>query len=138
MRGHPGRNAFNAHIAEFLKLSSNGADQNIFDTLMGFSYFFSMAEKKTATDSGHELEKVFTEITDFQEMVSFFEEIFTQRELRDLVLRWQLLKELYEGQPQRSIASRYRISLCKITRGSKVLKKKNSTTRKILDAIHGK
>ncbi|HPI92131.1 MAG TPA: Trp family transcriptional regulator [Deltaproteobacteria bacterium] len=89
-------------------------------------------------DTEHELERVFAEITDFDEMVSFFEEIFTAKELRDLGLRWQLLKDLYEGQTQRSIAARYRISLCKITRGSKVLKKRSSTTKKILDALQGK
>jgi Trp operon repressor len=86
----------------------------------------------------HELEKVFAEIMDYDEMVSLFEEIFTQKELRDLILRWQLLKELYEGHTQRSIASRYRISLCKITRGSRVLKKKGSTVKKILDTHYGK
>jgi len=95
-----------------------------------------MSTKRRKDDSEHELERVFTEITDFHEMVSFFEEIFTPKELRDLNLRWQLLKELYEGLTQRSIASRYRISLCKITRGSKVLKKKHSTTKKILESFY--
>ena len=104
----------------------------------GSATFFLMMDTKTVADTEHELEKVLAGITDFREMVSFFEEIFTPRELRDLALRWQLLKELHEGQTQRSIASRYRISLCKITRGSRILKKKNSTTKKILDAIHGK
>ncbi len=93
-----------------------------------------MSTGKITKDPAHELEKVFAEIMDYQEMVTLFEEIFTQKELRDLTLRWQLLKELYDGQTQRSIASRYRISLCKITRGSKVLKKKGSTVKKILDA----
>lgn len=96
-----------------------------------------MADTKNVADDDHELERVFAGITDLKEMISFFEEIFTPRELRDLVLRWQLLKELHEGETQRSIASRYRISLCKITRGSRVLKRKNSTTKKILDAIRG-
>ena len=89
-------------------------------------------------DGAHELEEIFADITDYQEMIAFFEEIFTPKELRDLTLRWQLLKELHEGQTQRSIASRYRISLCKITRGSKILKKKGSTARRILDAHYGK
>jgi Trp operon repressor len=97
-----------------------------------------MSRGKITRDQTHELEKVFAEIMDCQEMVTFFEEIFTQKELRDLALRWQLLKELYEGQTQRSIASRYRISLCKITRGSKVLKKKGSTVKKILDTCYEK
>jgi TrpR family transcriptional regulator, trp operon repressor len=97
-----------------------------------------MSTGKITKDPAHELEKVFAEIMDYQEMVTLFEEIFTQKELRDLTLRWQLLKELYEGQTQRSIALRYRISLCKITRGSKVLKKKGSTVKKILDTRYGK
>jgi TrpR family transcriptional regulator, trp operon repressor len=97
-----------------------------------------MSTGKITKDQAHELEKVFAKILDHQEMITLFEEIFTQKELRDLTLRWQLLKELYEGQTQRSIASRYKISLCKITRGSKVLKKKGSAVRMILDAHYGK
>jgi TrpR family transcriptional regulator, trp operon repressor len=97
-----------------------------------------MSTGKITKDPAHELEKVFAEIIDYQEMVTLFEEIFTQKELSDLTLRWQLLKELYEGQTQRSIASRYRISLCKITRGSKVLRKKGSAIKKILDARYEK
>lgn len=118
--------------------SSHCAAENVFDTPGRFSYGSAMVEEKDMADVERELEQVFAGITDAREMGSFFEEIFTPRELRDLVLRWQLLKELHEGHTQRSIASRYRISLCKITRGSKVLKKRNSTSRKILDAIHGR
>lgn len=87
--------------------------------------------------SRHELERVFASITGINEMVSFFDEIFTPKEIQDFRLRWQLLKELHEGQTQRSIAAKYKISLCKITRGSKILKKKNSTTKKILDSFSG-
>jgi TrpR family transcriptional regulator, trp operon repressor len=86
----------------------------------------------------HELQKVFTEIKDCKEMVSFFEEIFTPREISDLELRWQLLRELHEGDTQRNIASRHQISLCKITRGSKLLKKPGSVTKRLLDSRYGK
>jgi TrpR family trp operon transcriptional repressor len=88
--------------------------------------------------SRHELQKVFAEIRDYREMVAFFEEIFTPREISDLELRWQLLKELYEGDTQRTIASRHKISLCKITRGSKILKKPGSIIRRLLDSHYGK
>ena len=83
-----------------------------------------------------ELFSVFAEITDPREMEIFFKEIFTSKEMETLVLRWQLLKDLYEGQSQRSIAAKHRISLCKITRGSKILKKEDSVTKKILDAYY--
>lgn len=80
-----------------------------------------------------ELMAVFSEMTDIDEMTQFFEEIFTPKEINDLVLRWQLLKALHEGRTQRRIATEHGISLCKITRGSKVLKKKGSITRRLLD-----
>jgi TrpR family trp operon transcriptional repressor len=88
-------------------------------------------------DAYHELLNVFTEIADPREMETFFLEIFSPKELKDLALRWQLLKELHEGQPQRSIAARHRISLCKITRGSKLLKQEISVTKKMLDTYYG-
>jgi TrpR family trp operon transcriptional repressor len=51
-----------------------------------------------------------------------FDDLFTRAELHDLVLRWRLLKMLHEGVPQRVIAETLGVSLCKITRGSRVLK----------------
>ena len=87
--------------------------------------------------SRDELVEVFTEISDFEEMKSFIEEILTPKEIEDFALRWKLLQELNEGHTQRSIAAKYGISLCKITRGSKILKKNNSITKKILNRNHG-
>jgi TrpR family transcriptional regulator, trp operon repressor len=97
-----------------------------------------MAKKRPYQDPEHEIENVFAGISDNKEMIAFFQEIFTPKEISDLTLRWQLLKELYEGNTQRSIAEKHRISLCKITRGSKVLKREYSTTRKILDQFSRK
>ena len=84
-----------------------------------------------------ELINVFAELTDPQEMELFFREIFTPNEFNDLILRWQLLKDLHQGDAQRKIATRHHISLCKITRGSKILKQENSITKKILDTHYG-
>lgn len=67
-----------------------------------------------------------------EELDFFFQEIFTPGELADLSLRWKLLTDLERGITQRRIAEKYRISLCKITRGSKILKKKDSIVLKIL------
>ena len=86
-------------------------------------------------DAKDELIKVFAETTEVSEMEVFLREIFTPKEMADLCLRWQLLKELHEGKTQRSIAARHRMSLCKITRGSKVLKAPDSTVKKILDKM---
>jgi len=83
--------------------------------------------------SGSELIEIFAGISDFEEMKAFIEEILTPKEIEDLALRWKLMRELHEGHTQRDIAAKYGISLCKITRGSKILKKDNSITKKILD-----
>ncbi|GBC60329.1 transcriptional regulator [Desulfonema ishimotonii] len=85
-----------------------------------------------------ELVDIFSEITDPDEMDDFFQEIFTEKELRDLVLRWQLLKELHEGKTQRNIAATHGISLCKITRGAKILKQENSAARRLLEKHSGR
>lgn len=84
-----------------------------------------------------ELIKVFSGIRTEEEMASFFREIFTPAEIRDLAMRWQLLRELFAGETQRNIAARHRLSLCKITRGSKILKKKKSATLALLKKHYG-
>lgn len=83
-------------------------------------------------DSTRELAEAFCRIDKPAVMSKFFEEIFTPAEIDDFVLRWRLMEMLLEGVPQREISSELGISLCKITRGSRILKKKNSVTEKIL------
>jgi TrpR family trp operon transcriptional repressor len=80
-----------------------------------------------------ELLKVISSINDLDELSLFFNDIFTPAELDDISLRWKLLKDLHNGVTQRKISEKYGISLCKITRGSKVLKNKNSVVLKVLD-----
>lgn len=84
-----------------------------------------------------DLAAVFSAITDPVEMSIFLEEIFSKKEVEDFSLRWQLLNDLYLGKSQRHIATRHGISLCKITRGAKILKQDGSMSRKILKTIHG-
>ena len=71
-----------------------------------------------------ELLHVIASLKTMDEMNRFFEDIFTPAELDDISLRWKLLKDLHGGMTQRNIAKKYSISLCKITRGSKILKNK--------------
>lgn len=84
-----------------------------------------------------ELIRIFAEIDDPGTMAAFFEEIFTEKERHAFALRWQLLKELYQGETQRKIAARHKISLCKITRGSKILKNRKSVTFETLKRLLG-
>lgn len=67
-----------------------------------------------------------------EDIRKFVDEIFTPREKRDISLRCELVKRLFMGQPQRTIAAELKVSLCKITRGSKILKQENSIVKEWL------
>jgi TrpR family trp operon transcriptional repressor len=75
---------------------------------------------------------VLCQIRDREPMSRFLQEILTSAELRDLALRWELMRRLSQGVAQRQIAGEMGISLCKITRGAKILKREDSITRTIL------
>ena len=78
------------------------------------------------------LAEVLLGIRDKGFMVRFLQEILTPAEIDTLVLRWELVKLLYKGVPQRQISQRLGISLCKITRGSREMKKEGSAIREVL------
>jgi len=65
-------------------------------------------------------------------LAKLLDELLTPAELRDLCLRLCLLRQLVNGEPQRKIAETLGISLCKITRGSRILKNPNSISAKLL------
>ena len=64
-----------------------------------------------------------------------FYQHFTAAEADEMAKRWAFVKELAHGTPQRKIASQLGLSLCKITRGSKELKKPGSSFRQLLDRL---
>jgi TrpR family trp operon transcriptional repressor len=63
----------------------------------------------------------------------FLREILTPAEIEGISYRWELVKRLERGQSQRGIAADLGLSLCKITRGSRVLKKTDSALRAVLE-----
>lgn len=79
-----------------------------------------------------EIMKILAEMTSPEEIEKFFFEILTENERRDISIRWELMKQLYAGVPQRVIATELGISLCRITRGSKILKDENSITSRLM------
>ncbi len=76
--------------------------------------------------------KLFTEVGSVEDMKALFDDMFTEAEIRDFTIRWKLMNDLYEHVPQRTIAQELRISLCRITRGSRMLKKKDGYVRRTL------
>lgn len=77
---------------------------------------------------------VLCKIRNTDQMCRFLEEILTPAERKDLALRWQLMQRLQEGVPQRKIAADLGISLCKITRGAKILKDIRSISKRYLES----
>ncbi len=82
-----------------------------------------------------ELLDVFLSMDSKEELNELFIELLTSAEREDISLRWKLLRDLHQKMPQRKIAEKYRISLCKITRGSKILKQKDSIILKLLERL---
>ena len=81
-----------------------------------------------------ELADVICRINNVELMKRLLQEILTPQEIDTLVLRWELLKLLDQGLSQREVARRLGISLCKITRGSRELKKENSAIKEVLNS----
>ena len=79
-----------------------------------------------------ELSVVLCSINSPAVMRKFLSELQTPSELKDLTLRWRLMKMLKLGRTQREIARDLKISLCKITRGSRIIKNRASVTNKVI------
>ena len=65
-----------------------------------------------------------------EEAQAFLKEMLSEAEMSALSKRWRILSMLAEGRTQRDIVKELKVSLCKVTRGSKLLKDKNSVITK--------
>ena len=61
------------------------------------------------------------------------QELLTQSEINVLSKRWCILNMLNQGVTQREIAQKLNVSLCKVTRGAKILKNKNAIVTQFLE-----
>lgn len=83
-------------------------------------------------NSTKELYSLIAKENNVNNIEKFFAEMFTKTELETLLKRWQIIKLLNEGKTQRHIARELKVSLCKVTRGSQILKNKDSIVAKYL------
>ncbi|MCQ2738920.1 MAG: trp operon repressor [bacterium] len=91
-------------------------DSNIIDDDFLFNIINQIMAKRTAK-------------RDFK---SVFKELLTKSEIETLSKRWRIMQMLAVGKTQREIANELNVSLCKVTRGSKILKDRNSILAKFL------
>ena len=92
-----------------------------------------MEEMRAQEEGLEEICTLLASTDDAQLIKKFFGCLFTPSELQDMAKRWLLVKEIDKGTTQREIARMFGMSLCKITRGSKELKKEGSAFRIMLD-----
>jgi TrpR family trp operon transcriptional repressor len=80
-----------------------------------------------------ELARALAAADDPQFIEEFLASLFTEAEISEMGKRWALVRLLDDGVSQRNIARQLGLSLCKITRGSKELKKENSSFQRMID-----
>ncbi|MFA6523638.1 MAG: Trp family transcriptional regulator [Candidatus Peribacteraceae bacterium] len=66
--------------------------------------------------------ELFAKIKNVKEAEMLLRDILTPQELDSVAERWELIRELAKGTPQREIAAKLHLSISKITRGSRMLK----------------
>lgn len=80
-----------------------------------------------------DIAKVLAEMREAGKVERLLRELLTESEAEKLSLRWEIVRFLSEGQSQRTIAHRLGVSLCKITRGARELKKKGSALKRAFE-----
>lgn len=127
----------------FGKISkSNGRDsvedlistEKILTVLFLFANVLMYRYTSTYMHSAHrrELVKLLTRIQDPALMDAVLDDLLTPAEFDEIVIRWQIVKQLAQGIPQRKIASTLGVSVTKITRGSRELRNTKGGFWKVL------
>jgi TrpR family trp operon transcriptional repressor len=82
-----------------------------------------------------EMARALAATSDARSILRFLSSLLTPNEIREIASRWELVKRLEQGDSQRQIARQLGLSLCKITRGSRELKKKDSPFKHMIAAL---
>jgi len=90
-------------------------------------------EPYNLNDSLVEMAKVLAQTDDHELILGFLKDLLTPNEISEVATRWELVQRINQGISQRKIARDLGLSLCKITRGSKILKDEESPFRKMID-----
>lgn len=83
-----------------------------------------------------ELTSVFLNIHNIEQMKLFLKAILTPDELEQIKKRWQIVKLLLSGKTQRQVADILKISIAKVSRGSREIKYGNGVFQEIFKKIY--
>ena len=89
-------------------------------------------ETLTKNNNMDEIGEILANLSNKDDVKTFINELLTECEIEDISQRWNILKLLSANETQRSISSAISVSLCKVTRGAKIIKNEKSLIRKIL------
>jgi len=95
-------------------------------------YLSVTMHRNTSVRNIKEIARITARINDAQLIEELLYSILTKNEIENVSSRWEIVKRLEQGISQRKIANALHLSLCKITRGSRELKKENSPLKIIL------
>ncbi len=77
--------------------------------------------------------RVIAQMRDPKAVERLLRELLTKSEEERLSLRWDIVRLLSEGKSQRKVAQELGVSLCKITRGARQLKRGRSMLKKVFE-----
>jgi len=89
-------------------------------------------QENKANQEIREICEVISKLKNKKEIETLLNELLTPSEMSDVTQRWNILKMLNKQDSQRKIAKNLSVSLCKVTRGSKIFKNEKSLIRQIL------
>ncbi len=92
-------------------------------------------DKKDENEAFKELILALSRTDDKELIEEFLRSLLTDNEVYEVSTRWALVKLIDSGVTQRQISRDLGLSLCKITRGSKELKKEDSSFRRMLNLL---
>jgi TrpR family trp operon transcriptional repressor len=91
--------------------------------------------KRPSGDSLHQLSLALARASEVELIEGFLKSLLTPSELENIATRWALVRLIDQGMSQRRIAEALGLSLCKITRGSRELKKENSAFARMIHIV---
>ena len=86
---------------------------------------------------GNELEDLLAKCSRDKKLLhEFLFDILSPKEYKDLAVRWQIVKKLAKGEPQRKIVKSLKVSMTTVTRGSRELMNKKGGFKTALDKFY--
>ncbi|NQV42069.1 MAG: helix-turn-helix domain-containing protein [Candidatus Marinimicrobia bacterium] len=85
-----------------------------------------------------ELTHILTSLNDEEQMGRLLQAFLTPQELEDLVLRWEIIKLLHKGLPQREIAKELGVAIGTVSRGARELKYGHHGFMQLLNSLEEK